>query len=88
MNVLNKEKNNQRDWHRADIIAALHKKGWSIRQLAFKHGYAGSSSLSQALYRPFPKGERIIANAIGIPPEQIWPTRFQERKLKESRMFG
>lgn len=88
MNVLNKEKNNQRDWHRADIIAALHKNGWSIRQLAFKYGYAGSSSLSQALYRPFPKGERIIANAIGIPPEQIWPTRFQERKLKESRMFG
>ncbi len=33
-------------------------------------------TLSNALTRPWPKGEMIIAKAIGISPEEIWPSRF------------
>jgi len=25
---------------------------------------------------PYLKGEKIIANVIGVSPEQIWPTRY------------
>lgn len=72
------------DWHRADIIAALHKENWSLRQLAFFHGYTSPSTLAQALVSSFPKGELIIANAIGITPKEIWPSRFQAREARKN----
>ncbi|MEN2930269.1 hypothetical protein EALDIHLB_01891 [Mannheimia haemolytica] len=35
MSVLNDvKKTAQRDWHKADILAELRKKGWSLRSLA------------------------------------------------------
>lgn len=84
MSVKTETKNNQpEDWHKADIIAALHKKGWSIRQLAFFHGYKNPSTLSQALHRPFPKGEKIIAAALDEKPENIWGARFFVRNQKK-----
>ncbi|MCD5733091.1 helix-turn-helix domain-containing protein, partial [Klebsiella pneumoniae] len=27
--------------------------------------------------RRWPKGERLIAEALGIAPEQIWPSRYR-----------
>lgn len=63
------------DWHKADIIAALHKRGTSIARLSREAGLA-SSTLANALARPWPKGEWMIANAIGIHPSAIWPTRY------------
>lgn len=32
--------------------------------------------MSMAIWRPWPKAERIIAEALGVPPEQIWPSRY------------
>lgn len=71
------------DWDREDIIAKLHKTGWSMRQLSFHHGYKYSSSLKNALDRPWPKGERLIADAIGVSAKEIWPTRFEKRQNKK-----
>lgn len=64
------------DWHRADIVAAVHKAGWTLRKLAVHHGYKQATTLSVALDRPWPKGERIIARAIGTDPSTIWPSRY------------
>ncbi|WP_241666554.1 helix-turn-helix domain-containing protein [Jejubacter calystegiae] len=36
-----------------------------------------SSTLANALTRRWPKGERLIAEALGIAPEQIWPSRYR-----------
>ncbi len=63
------------DWHRADIVAALKKRGISVRQLSRESGL-GENTLANALRSPWPKGERIIANAIGMKPEDIWPSRY------------
>lgn len=65
-----------KDWHSADIIAALRKKNWSLQQLALFHGYKGRTSLSKALVEPYPKAEQIIAEALGIEAREIWPTRY------------
>jgi Ner family transcriptional regulator len=65
------------DWHRADIVAALRKTGWSLRKLSAHHGYASPSTLTHALDRPWPKGEKLIAAAIGVALELIWPTRYK-----------
>jgi Ner family transcriptional regulator len=63
------------DWHNADIVAALRKAGWSLRKLSLHHGlYPGT--LKNALHFPYPKGERHIAEAIGISTWVIWPSRY------------
>ncbi len=63
------------DWHRADIKAALEKRGWSVRRLSIASGYS-SKSLSLALRRPWPNAEALIADAIGVPAQRIWPSRY------------
>lgn len=70
---------NRVDWHPADIIAALKKKGTTLSALSRDSGLA-SSTLSNALRRPWPKGEQLIAAALEETPEQIWPTRYKLKK--------
>lgn len=65
-----------KDWHPADVVAALRKAGWSLQQLALHHGYAGRTALSKALKDPYPKAEAIIAEALDQEPREIWPTRY------------
>ncbi|EQA8866266.1 helix-turn-helix domain-containing protein [Citrobacter braakii] len=65
----------QPDWHPADIIAALKKRGMSLSATSRQAGLA-SSTLANALTRHWPKGERLIAEALGVAPEQIWPSRY------------
>lgn len=83
MSTLTQTKKTAEDWHRADIIAALHKAGWSLRQLSLQHGYSQASTLKNALDRPWKKGECIIAEAIGVPAEVIWAGRFEQRNHKK-----
>ncbi|MEW7313388.1 helix-turn-helix transcriptional regulator [Buttiauxella gaviniae] len=67
------------DWHKADIIAALHKKGTSLAAVS-RNANLASSTLANALSRPWAKGELLIAQAIGLPPAQIWPSRYFDKK--------
>lgn len=73
------KKTSPEDWHRADIVAAVRKAGWSLRRLSAHYGYASPSTLTNALARHWPKGERIIADAIGVAPEEIWPSRYADK---------
>jgi Ner family transcriptional regulator len=63
------------DWHPAFIVAAVWEKGTSLQRLARKHNYC-NTALTLALRRPWPKAERIIAEAIGVSPSDIWPSRY------------
>ncbi|MDN0007455.1 helix-turn-helix domain-containing protein [Providencia stuartii] len=69
---------NTQDWHRADIRAALEKRGTNLRTLSTAAGLA-ADTLRNALVRPWPKGEKIIASAIGVEPSVIWPSRYTEQ---------
>lgn len=64
-----------RDWHRADIRAALEKAGTNFEQLAKENKIAGST-LRNALRFKYPKCELIIARKIGVSPDVIWPSRY------------
>ncbi|OBU12242.1 helix-turn-helix domain-containing protein [Morganella psychrotolerans] len=68
------------DWHRIDIVAALHKEGVTMRDLSTQAGLK-PDTLKNALARSYPKGERIIAAALGIHPQDIWPSRYLSRVL-------
>jgi len=75
------------EWHKADIIASLRKKGISLAALSRQAGLS-SSTLANALERPWPKGELIIAAAIGVPPEEIWPSQYyKDGELVERRLL-
>lgn len=65
-----------KDWHPADIIAGLRKRGTTLAAVSRKAGLA-SSTLANALTRHWPKGERLIADELEIRPEEIWPSRYQ-----------
>lgn len=69
--------NPQHDMHPADVIAAVRKAGTSLRQLSLAHGYAADTA-SKVLRRPWPALERIIADALGREPWEIWPSRYTE----------
>ena len=85
MSVFNDiKKTAQSDWNRADILAELRKKGWSLRSLA-KAGNVSHNTLKSALDKPYPKMERLIANAIGVAPEIIWAGRNAERIERNRR---
>ncbi|HEO1571335.1 TPA: transcriptional regulator [Klebsiella aerogenes] len=69
------KKSTTKDWHPADIVAALHKRGTSLAKLSREAGLA-SSTLSNTLTRPWPKGEWLIAIALDMHPSVIWPERY------------
>lgn len=77
------QKAEQQDWHRADIKAALEKAGWTLRKLAIARGYC-PGALRNPLNIPWPKGERIIAEALGTTAQTIWPSRYREDGASKS----
>ncbi|MBS0849609.1 DNA-binding transcriptional regulator SfsB [Citrobacter sp. JGM124] len=70
------------DWHPADIVAGLRKKGTSLAAESRKAGLS-SSTLANTLTRPWPKGELIIADVLGIRPWLIWPSRYHDSRTNE-----
>lgn len=70
------------DWHSADIIAGLRKRGTTLAAESRKAGLS-SSTLANALTRPWPKGEQIIAAALGTSPWNIWPSRYHHPLTNE-----
>lgn len=65
------------DWHPADVIAALRRRGTTLAALSRQAGLS-SSTLANALSRPWPKGEWLIAEAIEVHPAEIWPSRYYD----------
>lgn len=66
----------KKDWHAEDIKCALRKKRITLKALSIEAGLA-PCTLGNALRVSYPKAERIIANALGFEPRDIWPSRYQ-----------
>ena len=66
------------DWHPADVMAELRKtpQRWSLRRLSLFHGYSESAVGIAIRHKPWPAVERIIADALGVDPWEIWPSRY------------
>ena len=71
--------------HPEDIKAEIKKAGYTMTKLANENGIKYGSTLNQVFINPnYPKAERIISQAIGIPVEKIWPSRSEARLKRES----
>ena len=65
----------QRDWHRIDIVAELHKRGVTMRGLSASAGLK-PDTLKNALARPYPNAARIVAKALNSEPARTSPRRY------------
>jgi Ner family transcriptional regulator len=63
------------DWHPADVLATLKKRGLTLAGLSVAHGYHPTAA-GKALRRPWPAMEAIIAAELGLPAQQLWPSRY------------
>lgn len=70
------KKASQGDWHPADIVAALHKRGLTLREVARQSGVSHEAVIAAMRHRRAPS-EKRIANALGVHPMVIWPTRYE-----------
>ncbi|HDO1327598.1 TPA: helix-turn-helix domain-containing protein [Aeromonas veronii] len=70
--------NGNTDWHSADVKCALAKAGTNLAKLAREHDLAPSTLRNVFRFR-CPKYERIVAEAIGKTPDQIWPSRYESK---------
>ena len=75
------------DWHPADIVAALHKAGYTLAKLAEEHGLTTGQTFSHAMRRSLPVSEKRIADALGIHPKEIWPSRYHADGSPKPRGF-
>ena len=73
------KKQSLEDWHKADIKAELEKAGWSLRRLSIHCGYKHPDTLKRVFQERWPKGEKLIADAIGHDPKDIWPSRYPDK---------
>jgi Ner family transcriptional regulator len=65
----------KKGWHRADIVAAVHKRGTSLAQLARDNGL-GDSTLRNALTYPRRPSNEIVASFLGCSLHELWPHWF------------
>jgi Ner family transcriptional regulator len=66
-----------KDWPRAKIKRAIYSNGHTLKGLSIAYGYRSVDAFAQALQRPYPKIEKLIAQLLGLTPETIWPSRYQ-----------
>ncbi len=72
---------------RAWVLFRLAEKGLTFTALADRYG-AGRELPSKVFTSPhYPKWEKIIADAILMMPEEIWPERYKERADRKSKQL-
>lgn len=65
-----------KDWHPARIKMELEMRGITLSGLAKAHGMTSNSGISAAMVRSYPINEKRIADALGVHPMVIWPSRY------------
>ena len=62
-------------WHRADIIAAVNKRGFGLTTLAYKVGVS-PTSMKGCVHKPHPTANRALAKFLGVHVHELWPDWF------------
>jgi len=56
----------------------------SFAELARQNGGVRREVPGKVFYMSYPKWERIVAAAVGMQPEELWPERYTARKAKKA----
>jgi Ner family transcriptional regulator len=85
MTTTSAKKASQKDWHPADIVAALHKRGYTLRDIARREGLTSATALSRAMTQSYPASEQRLAKYAGVPVQMMFPTRYHPDGTKIQR---
>lgn len=81
------QKTTSSDWLWDEVLAALHSEGLTLHALAKKH-QVHVQAISCAAHKPSATTEGRIAEALGVLPQQIWPSRYNPDGTPCSRREG
>lgn len=73
-----------KNWHRAEVVAAVHKAGSSLAALARKNGLS-DSALRAALSEPRRPSNLIIAKFLNTTLHALWPSWFDHDGYRIAR---
>lgn len=76
------------EWDRHAILAEIKRRFGTLNAFAALTPLT-PSEISAALGAPYPKAEPIIAKALGLPVQTLWPDRYWpngRRRLPSSRL--
>lgn len=59
----------------AEVKAMIKAKGVNLTDLSANAGYSGAA-VSIALKKRSPYVQQMIADFLGMPPQEIWPSRY------------
>jgi len=66
------------DWPAHYLLYRLREAGTSYANISRKHGYCPTAAI-MVHHRPsWPRMERLLADALGVTPQEIWPSRYHE----------
>lgn len=65
-------------WDRHSILAELKRRFGSLNAFAATTKL-DAAHFSVALGAPYPKAERLISRALGVPKQQLWPDRYDAK---------
>lgn len=71
----------RKDWSKEFLKYRIRSAYGSMVALAARSG-VDPSVIKRALYVPYPKAERVIAEALGVSPADIWPSRYDPDLLR------
>ncbi len=66
-------------WDRHSIRAELNRRGYTLTGLALDHGLY-ESACRQALDGRSLAGAQVIAKALGLTVQELWPDRYLRRR--------
>ncbi len=75
------------DWHPEDIKAAIRKSGTTVTALSVAAGFS-RAAVGVALRYPIPTVQAVIAQHLGLKPQQIWPSRYDARGLPKKGLVA
>lgn len=81
------ETTTSKGWDRHGILAAIKRRYGTLTRMAERFD-ADVRHVTVALRRPYPKAEKVISQALGVPAQELWPDRFDKagRRLRRQRM--
>lgn len=65
-----------KDWTAARIKERLRQRGFTLTDVNARCGYA-PNTIYNVFRSPAPLAERVIADIIGVTPQDIWPSRYE-----------
>ena len=74
----------QANWHRADVVAEIHKRGTTLAKLAAENNRS-DAALRMALSEPRKPSNEIIASFLGKSLHEIWPAWFDAMGRRHPR---